>query len=147
MAHNKANIFSLWIINKSGGLVYNKDFVGKAQLEVNALLKISGMFHGMHAISKEFAPQIPGECGGIEVIEADGFKFFCFESATGIKFLCSTESSFHNATAFLEAVYVRYTDYVLKNPFYEVDQFGIGQPIRVERFDLILESLIKEWNP
>eukprot|EP01059_Diplonema_ambulator_P016378 TRINITY_DN2783_c0_g1_i4.p1 TRINITY_DN2783_c0_g1~~TRINITY_DN2783_c0_g1_i4.p1 ORF type:complete len:112 (+),score=6.07 TRINITY_DN2783_c0_g1_i4:171-506(+) len=111
------------------------------------------MFHGMHAISKEFAPQVPGlsvdpnDCGGIEVIEADGFKFFCFESATGIKFLCSTEPSVHNATNFLESVYILYSDYVLKNPFYEVDQFGIGQPIRVDRFDIKLDSLIKEWNP
>ena len=75
------------------------------------------------------------------------FKFFCFESQSGIKFLCSTEPGFHSANAFLEAVYRLYSDYVLKNPFYVVDQFGIGQPIRVERFEQKLDTLVKEWNP
>eukprot|EP01063_Lacrimia_lanifica_P000997 TRINITY_DN10479_c0_g3_i1.p2 TRINITY_DN10479_c0_g3~~TRINITY_DN10479_c0_g3_i1.p2 ORF type:complete len:154 (+),score=59.24 TRINITY_DN10479_c0_g3_i1:107-568(+) len=140
-------IYSLWIINKSGGLVYSKDFRATKALEVNMLLKIAGMFHAMHAISKQFAPQSTAdECSGIETIEADGFRFSCFESASGVKFCCSTAPELTNASAFLEAVYVVYADYVLKNPFYDVDQFGVGQPIRVERFDRKLEELVERWR-
>ena len=60
---------------------------------MNALLQISGMFHGMHAISKQLS-QDRQECTGIERIEADGFNFHCYESLTGIKFLCSANTNF-----------------------------------------------------
>ncbi|KAJ9466872.1 Trafficking protein particle complex subunit 4 [Diplonema papillatum] len=145
MSASKANILSLWIVNKSGGLVYNRDFLGSKALDTNACLKLAGMFHGMHAISKQLSPN-PADCSGIEVLEAEGFKFFCFESASGVKLLCSTEPSFHNAKAFLEGVYKVYAD-VLKDPFYVIDHSGIGQPIRQDRFDRKLDQLIREWNP
>ena len=48
-------------------------------------------------------------------------------------------------TQFLLEVYSLYTDYVLKNPFYNVDQFGIGQPIRVEQFETKLEAKLREF--
>ena len=43
-------------------------------------------------------------------------------------------------------MYSLYSDYVLKNPFYEVDQFGIGQPIRVERFEQKVDQLVQELS-
>ena len=138
--NQRQSVYSLWIINKSGGLVYDKvwllifhhsfflccvfelafalhrhastqtpaqNFLDSKALEVNALLKISGLFHGMHAISKQLAGSLPGDAerGGIECIEADGFRFQCFESMSGIKFLCSTDPHFARASDVCLRVY------------------------------------------
>ena len=32
-----------------------QDFVGAKALDVNSLLKTAGMFHGLHAISRQFS--------------------------------------------------------------------------------------------
>jgi len=40
-------IFSIYIINKAGGLVYNKDYSdGLAKLSANEYLVLAGTFHG-----------------------------------------------------------------------------------------------------
>ena len=41
----------------------------------------------------------------------------------------------------LHEVYELYADYVLKNPFYEVEQ-----PIRVESWELKLRMMMDAWN-
>ncbi len=41
----------------------------------------------------------------------------------------------------LEQVYELYSDYVLKNPFYETEQ-----PIRCEKFDMSMNDFIKAKN-
>jgi len=55
------------------------------------------------------------------------------------------QSSLHNLFLVPEfaatQVYELYTDYVLKNPFYEVEQ-----PIRCEKFDLHLNELMRQRN-
>jgi hypothetical protein len=49
---NKKMIHAIMIINKSGGLIYNKDFgSGIAKLTSNEYLILAGTFHGIHAIT------------------------------------------------------------------------------------------------
>ena len=41
----------------------------------------------------------------------------------------------------IQKIYTLYNDYVLKNPFYELDQ-----PIKSEKFDINLEKLLTSKN-
>jgi len=44
-------IFSLYVINKAGGLIYQKDFASIPKLQANDYLRLASTFHGLHAIS------------------------------------------------------------------------------------------------
>ncbi|KAJ1554335.1 hypothetical protein HK405_005367, partial [Cladochytrium tenue] len=81
-------IFSLLIINKAGGLVYQRDYPhaagpdgGVARLSTNEYLVLAGTFHGVHVITSKISP-LPGVSGGLEVLEADQFKIFCVQTPT-----------------------------------------------------------------
>jgi len=85
---------------------------------------LASTFHSLHAISKQLAP-VPS--GGIQVVEAPTFSLHCLESPTGIKFFVTARPRTPDVPMFLKKVYAFYSDYVLKNPFYEVDM-----PIRLK---------------
>ncbi|CAG8511596.1 1524_t:CDS:2 [Scutellospora calospora] len=103
-------IYSLYIISKAGGLMYQKDFnEGLAHLTANEYLVLAGTFHGNSTSS------------GLEVLEADSFKLYCFQTLTGGR------------------TYDVYSDYVMKNPFYTPEM-----PIRSELFDVNIAKLIKQ---
>ena len=47
----------LFIINRSGGLVYNKNLSSNApNLSINDTLRLGSTFHGLHAIATQIAP-------------------------------------------------------------------------------------------
>eukprot|EP00898_Chlorokybus_atmophyticus_P000535 jgi/Chlat1/1482/Chrsp12S02014 len=129
-------IFSLYVINKSGGLIYNKDFAAIVKLDTNDCLRLASIWHSLHAISKELSP-VPG-CTGIETLEADTFDLHCYQTLTGTKFFVTTEPKAQNVEALLKVIYELYAEYVLKNPFYEVEM-----PIRVELFDQHLAQAVR----
>jgi trafficking protein particle complex subunit 4 len=106
-------LFTLFIVNKSGGLVYNRDLTpGGAKLSGNEVLMAASTFHSLHAISKQLAP-VPS--GGIASVDAPGFSLHCFESPTGVKFFATARPKVAaEAAAFLRRVYEFYGDYVLK---------------------------------
>ncbi|PIA58785.1 hypothetical protein AQUCO_00500607v1 [Aquilegia coerulea] len=101
-----AAIYSLFIINKSGGLIFYKDYGSAGRMDTNDSLRLASLWHSMHAISQQLSPIVA--CSGIELLQADTFDLHCFQSLT---------------------------DYVLKNPFYEMEM-----PIRCELFDLNLSQ-------
>lgn len=74
---------------------------------------------------------------GIEQIETDQYKLYCFHTITGIKFIAVADSRQQNVEPFLRKTYEIYSDYALKNPFYLLDQ-----PIRSDLFDLNLQLAI-----
>ena len=75
-------ILSLLILNKAGGLIYQRDFnEGLLSLTSNDYLVLAGTFHGVHAITSRISP-IPGG-GGLEVLESDNFRMQCFQTLTG----------------------------------------------------------------
>eukprot|EP00270_Netrium_digitus_P009186 TRINITY_DN2789_c2_g1_i2.p1 TRINITY_DN2789_c2_g1~~TRINITY_DN2789_c2_g1_i2.p1 ORF type:complete len:148 (+),score=38.43 TRINITY_DN2789_c2_g1_i2:240-683(+) len=129
-------IFNLFIINKSGGLIYYKDFGSLSKLDINESLRLASTWHGLHAIAMQLSP-VPGG-GGIDLLEAETFELHCFQTLTGTKFFVATEPGAHGVEALLRAIYDLYADYVLKNPFYEVEM-----PIRCELFDINLAVLIR----
>lgn len=122
--------FSLWIINKAGGLIYQKTYVEGLlpQLTSNDYLVLAGTFHGIHAITSKLSPVHPPG-GGVETVEADTFKMTCFQTLTGTKFVLFTSPSHPSPPKLLSRIYEVYAD-LLKDPFYTAEN-----PIRNETFD------------
>ncbi|XP_035833117.1 serine/threonine-protein kinase STY13-like [Helianthus annuus] len=78
-----AAIYSLYIINKSGGLIFYKDYGLQGRMDTNDSLRLASLWHSMHAISQQISP-IQG-CSGIELLETDTFDLHCFQSLTVVK--------------------------------------------------------------
>lgn len=83
-------VLALLILNKSGGLIYNRNFhQGLSPLSSNDYLVLAGTFHGVHAItsliSPAKAPPVPGPSmpAGLEVLESEMFRMQCFQTMTG----------------------------------------------------------------
>ncbi|KAI0165738.1 Sybindin-like protein [Xylariaceae sp. FL1272] len=148
-------ILALIVINKAGGLIYNKSFAeGLNQLNTNDYLVLAGTFHGVHAITTRLnpvrnpaqatiggIPNRPEPASGLEVLESENFRLQCFNTMTGTKFLLFTDTLQANVDVAMHKVYDLYADYVTKNPFYQLEM-----PIRCETFDRKLGSYIKEMN-
>ncbi|KAH7123917.1 Sybindin-like family protein [Dendryphion nanum] len=150
-------VFTLLIINKAGGLVYNREFhTGLNKLTSNDYLIMAGSFHGIHAITKQLCPASPvptnptsnaailapspfsGRPSGLEVFESSQFRMQCFQTLTGTKFLLFTEPQQPNIDSMIKKIYELYADFVMKNPFYTVEM-----PIRCEKFDRGLDGFVK----
>lgn len=66
----------------------------------------------------------------------------CFNTQTGIKFLLFTDTLQTGVTeGTLRKVYELYADYVMKNPFYQLEM-----PVRCDMFQRKLNSYIREIN-
>ncbi len=117
-------LHTLFITNRAGGLIYSKELSSGSRLAGNEYLLLASTFHSLHAIAKQLAP-VPS--GGLQSVEAPAFTMHCMESPTGIKFFATARPGTRDVPAFLKRVYAFYSDYVLKNPFYEVDM-----PIRIK---------------
>eukprot|EP00884_Botryococcus_braunii_P012812 jgi/Botrbrau1/21531/Bobra.174_2s0034.1 len=129
-------IYAMYVINKSGGLIYNKEFFPMASLNTNDTLRLASIWHSLHAIASQLSP-VPN-CTGIELLQATTFDLHCFQTLTGTKFLMVVQPGTPDIPELLrDTVYDLYADYVLKNPFYEVEM-----PIRVELFDQNLFQVI-----
>jgi hypothetical protein len=76
-------ILAILILNKAGGLIYQRDFnAGLQKLSSNDYLVLAGTFHGVHAITARIAPAQGG--GGLEVLESERFRMVCFQTLTGL---------------------------------------------------------------
>mmetsp|Transcript_67889 Transcript_67889/g.141544 ORF Transcript_67889/g.141544 Transcript_67889/m.141544 type:complete len:136 (-) Transcript_67889:58-465(-) len=126
---------TLFIVNKAGGLIYTRHFSDPKHLGVNECLRLASTFHSMHAIAGRLTPA--GPVTGIESVEADTFRLQCFQTPTGIKFIMLAEPMISNLDSLLRQIYSLYSDYVLKNPFYELDM-----PIQCELFDVKVQDLV-----
>ncbi|KAG1823277.1 transport protein particle complex subunit [Suillus fuscotomentosus] len=134
-------IFSLWVINKAGGLVYQRNFAdGLAQLTSNEYLVLAGTLHGIHAITSRLSPT--GSSSGAQVIEGETFKMTILLTATGTKFVLLTSLAEATADLVLQRVYEAYADAVMKNPFHTPEM-----PVRSEGFDTRITSLIGTGQP
>jgi len=146
-------VYALVIINKAGGLVFQRNFAkGLSDISVNDYLVLAGTFHGIHAITTRLHPlshlssrssstDRPDPPSGIEVLETENFRLQCFNTLTGTKFLLFTEPMQPNVDATIRKIYELYSDYVMKNPFYQTEM-----PIRCEAFDRRLEAYLRPLN-
>ncbi|RYP04179.1 hypothetical protein DL765_010280 [Monosporascus sp. GIB2] len=190
---------ALIIINKAGGLIYNRNFgEGLNKLDTNDYLVLAGTFHGresthadasprpvhsVHAITARLNPlqgrlaaqqqqqqqaaqqqgtaaasgqqggaaaaaaaaaTIPSRAeppSGLEVMETENFRMQCFNTLTGTKFLLFTDTMQANVDVVARRVYDLYADYVMKNPFYQLEM-----PVRCDAFERKLTSYIREIN-
>lgn len=140
-------VFALLIINKAGGLIYNRTFSpGLQNLSSNDALILAGTFHGIHAISRSInpAPPLPSQPNtrhppttGIESLESSHFRLTCFQTPTGVKFLLFTSPEQPNTDVVVRRCYELYGDYVVKNPFYSMEM-----PVRVEKFERALQGYL-----
>ena len=129
-------LLQLFIINRSGGLIYNKNLSSIAPtLSVNDVLRLGSTFHGLHAIAAQIAPVVSA---GIEKLQTDTLKLQCFQSLTGVKFVITATTDTTDLDILLRSIYEIYADYVLKNPFYEMEM-----PIRCELFNKHLDRHIQ----
>lgn len=120
---------SLYILNKAGGLVYQRDFhPGLNKLSTNDYLVIAGTFHSVHAMTTRVSPT--STSSGITSMETGKHSIYCFQTLTGTKFLLIADIGQYQPDAILAKVYQIYSDYAMKNPFYQTDM-----PIRSEQFD------------
>ncbi|KAI6246620.1 Transport protein particle subunit trs23 [Erysiphe necator] len=158
-------VYALLIINKAGGLIYHRDFAeGLNKLSTNDYLVLAGTFHGfvsipytylhkVHAITTRLNPlhnshtqslgptERPEPPSGLEVLETENFRMQCFSTLTGIKFLLFTEPLQPNVDNIIIKIYELYVDYVMKNPFYQLDM-----PIRCEGWERRLVSSLRVLN-
>ncbi|TMW68355.1 hypothetical protein Poli38472_005823 [Pythium oligandrum] len=132
-------LHSLYIINKSGGLIYQQDLSHAApKLSSNDHLRLGSTFHSMHAIAVLAAPV---NSGGIESLETDTFRLQCYQTPTGIKFFITSALGTPDLDVALRTIYELYVDYVLKNPFYELEM-----PIRCSLFNAGLRTYVDKFN-
>jgi len=128
---------TLFVVNRAGGLIYSRELSPGGKLSGNEYLVLASTFHSLHAISKQLAP-VPS--GGITSVDAPTFSLHCLESPTGMKFFTTAKPNTRDVHGFLRKVYEFYADFVLKNPFYELDM-----PIRLRvRVLLSYFSLCKQ---
>ena len=95
-------------------------------------------FHSLHAIAKQIAPLASS---GIEKLETDTFRLQCFQTLTGVKFVLGADAGTPALDVALRMIYELYSDYVLKNPFYELEM-----PIRCHLFTTHVTQLIQSYH-
>ena len=140
----RARAVDVWIVNKSGGLIYRRAFEdagggGRGGLDTNAQLRLASVWHSLHAISRKVAPVSGG--GGIESMECDTFDLYCFQAETGMKIFITTTKGVVDARGALRRVHQAYCDYALKNPFYEIEM-----PVNCDLFDAAIANIADAIN-
>ncbi|RHY01754.1 hypothetical protein DYB36_008912 [Aphanomyces astaci] len=134
-------LLSLFVINKAGGVVYQQDLSAEApKISSNDRLRLGSTFHSIHAIAALAAPVASK---GIVSMDTDSFRLQCFQTLTGTKFFITAlpNISSGDLEAVLRQIYDLYADYVLKNPFYELEM-----PIRCHLFYTNLQLLVDKVN-
>lgn len=108
----------------------------RAKMTTNEKIFLASMFYPLFAIASQLSPE--PRSSGIEILEADTFRLYCFQTLTGIKFMIVAEPSQLGMEILLKRVYDLYADYALKNPFYALEM-----PIRCELFETNLQMLLE----
>ncbi|XP_012253630.1 trafficking protein particle complex subunit 4 [Athalia rosae] len=108
----------------------------RSKMTTNEKIFLASMFYPLFAIASQLSPE--PRCSGIEVLEADTFRLYCYQTLTGVKFMVVAEPTQAGMDILLKRVYELYADYALKNPFYSLEM-----PIRCELFETHLQSLLE----
>ncbi|CAF1034304.1 unnamed protein product [Brachionus calyciflorus] len=129
----KADVFE-YLENQANYPVQLK--FGKPLLTTNDKLVLTGRFFGLYCLACQLSPV--AHSSGIEQIETDQNKLYCFHTLTGIKFIAITDNRQNNVEVFLRKAYEVFSDYALKNPFYLNDQ-----PIKSDLFDFHIQMAVE----
>eukprot|EP00736_Rhodelphis_marinus_P014511 Rmarinus@m.18034 len=133
--------YSLYIISRTGGLISHTVFSPIPIADSNLHMTLASSFHAMQGIAKQLSPVPSKGSYSLKNVSSDTFTLQARQCATGVKFLllADPQTTQHQMEGVLDSIYELYADYVMKNPFYEVDQ-----PIRCQLFDLHLDKLMKD---
>ncbi|ODV86938.1 hypothetical protein CANARDRAFT_6505 [[Candida] arabinofermentans NRRL YB-2248] len=152
-------IFSIYITSKSGSLLYQKDFKVLnnpiTKQNSNDYLVIASTLHGVHAISAKLTPaasaknylssKLPTNSNktGLRMITTSQFKIYMNQTVTGLEIILFTSPDMGQTkiSGIYDKIYQLYCDYVLKNPFYQLEM-----PIRCKLFDDKLLSVVTTTN-
>eukprot|EP00941_MAST-03F_sp_MAST-3F-sp1_P004164 g4164.t1 len=136
-------LYRLFIVNKSGGLIYYRSLDDAVKLSTNTTMILGSTWHSLFTIAEQLSP-VPNS-GGIKTLIADNFVLACFAAPTGLKiFLVAGHGELGmvyeevNLDLALKNVYRIYADYALKDPFYTLDQ-----AIRSSLFDQKIDELVE----
>ncbi|XP_067131630.1 trafficking protein particle complex subunit 4 [Centruroides vittatus] len=110
---------------------------GRPKLNTNEKIVLASMFHSLFAIATQLSPE--PKSSGIEVLETDTFKLYCFQTITGVKFIIVADPKQAGIENLLRKIYEIYSDFALKNPFYSLEM-----PIRCELFDSNLQAALEQ---
>merc|ERR1712168_601993 len=110
---------------------------GKPRQTTNEKIVLASMFHSLFAIASQLSPV--AHSSGIQELMTDTFKLNCIQTLTGLKFFCVSDPKQGGHDALLKRIYEIYSDFALKNPFYNIDM-----PIRCELFDASLAEAVAQ---
>uniref|UniRef100_A0A4W5PDJ0 Trafficking protein particle complex subunit n=2 Tax=Salmoninae TaxID=504568 RepID=A0A4W5PDJ0_9TELE len=112
-------IFSVYVVNKAGGLIYQYDnYVPRAEAEKTFSYPL------------DLVLKIHDEKVVVSFGQRDGIR--------GIKFIVLADPRQSGIDALLRKIYEIYSDFALKNPFYSLEM-----PIRCELFDQNLKGALE----
>lgn len=157
-------IYSIYILNKAGGLIYQNDLHNYLnKVSSNTHLIIAGTLHGVHAIASKITPaqcppsssELHTNTSGLQSVETELFRMFVYQTFTGMKIVLVTSpqpmilhdnkpesDTLNRGISTLQHVfndiYLLYSHYVMKNPFYQLEM-----PIRCELFEAKLLQLLE----
>ncbi|KAG8462668.1 hypothetical protein KFE25_004644 [Diacronema lutheri] len=133
-------LLSLYINNRSGGLIYQRNLSpAAAKLRDNDQLTVASMLSSLALILQELAPTSGSR--PMSSLEANGFVLCSYDVPTGLKLVMLAEPGTQGLELLLKAIHALYADYALKNPFYELDM-----PIKCDKFDERLTRLLHDFT-
>jgi hypothetical protein len=137
-------MYSVYLVNKHGSLLFSQDFVSRPNISVNEKIRLASTFHAISAMAVELTPSLTGlssQTGGIDTVTFNNCTLYCKHCYTGLQIIlvCDTSYSRKSSTIsdLLNQIHALYSDYVLKNPFYHLDM-----PIRLAGFNRGLKQLL-----
>lgn len=107
----------------------------RPKMTTNEKIFLASMFYPLFAIASQLSPE--PKCSGIEILESDTFKLYCFQTLTGVKMMAVADKNQTGVELLLKKIYELYADYALKNPFYSLEM-----PIRCELFETNLKNVL-----
>ena len=133
-------MFSVYLVNKHGSLLYQTDFVSRAGVSTNDKIRWASTFHTVSAMAAEISPlSVEGAVKGISQVNFGSFNLHCKQTPTGLQILLLTSTSISKRAAedTLGLLYIAYVDHVLKNPFYTLDM-----PIKLVGFSRAVRQVV-----
>ncbi|EDQ92859.1 uncharacterized protein MONBRDRAFT_22050 [Monosiga brevicollis MX1] len=130
-------IYSIYIVNKAGSLLYSKEY-GKP-IETNEKLRMASLLHGLSAFALQLSPN--GGQHGITDVVTTHYRLCRFESQSGMQFVVIVDLKHQGVGHFLHRLHQLYADYILKNPFYTLDNPFHGSDLFERELEKAMQTL------
>lgn len=95
----------------------------------------------MQLLVEQLSPERSVFGYGIVKLVTASYVLQAFRAASGVQFFITADLKSDNLDQLLRDIYVIYADYVMKNPFYQIDM-----PIKVDKWDVVLGKLVERFN-